>query len=104
MTWDPGYLKPHGTIAAYRRHYRLGEKPCEPCRQAESRRHADRSPEQRHAYYLASLPAPIVHLGRAIPACGADGLTVALTMTAGGVTCPRCERTGAYQTALARAS
>jgi len=30
--------QPHGTPAAYRRHYRHGEKPCEACRQAENRR------------------------------------------------------------------
>jgi hypothetical protein len=41
-------LRPHGTPAAYRRHYRRGEKPCEACRQAESRRHADNP--QRAAY------------------------------------------------------
>jgi hypothetical protein len=29
--------KPCGTLAAYRRHYRHGEKPCESCRQACSR-------------------------------------------------------------------
>jgi hypothetical protein len=39
VTWaDP---RPHGTIAAYRRHYRHGEKPCEACRQAELRRQED---------------------------------------------------------------
>lgn len=27
-------LTPHGTSAAARRHYRHGEKPCEPCRAA----------------------------------------------------------------------
>jgi WhiB family redox-sensing transcriptional regulator len=34
--------RPHGTLTAYRRHYRLGEKPCEPCRQANARDLADR--------------------------------------------------------------
>ena len=29
--------RPHGTTAAYRRHYRHGGKPCEACRQAEAR-------------------------------------------------------------------
>lgn len=27
-------LMPHGTTAAYRRHYRRGERPCGPCEQA----------------------------------------------------------------------
>lgn len=35
-------LRPHGTPAAYRRHYRRGERPCEACRRAEALRHADR--------------------------------------------------------------
>ena len=29
-------LEPHGTVAAYRRHYRRGQKPCQLCREAES--------------------------------------------------------------------
>lgn len=30
-----GYkLQPHGTLAAYRRHYRRGEKPCTACKSA----------------------------------------------------------------------
>lgn len=33
--------RPCGTTAAYKRHIRRGEKPCEECRQAEKRRHAD---------------------------------------------------------------
>ena len=32
----PREPKPHGTVAAYRRHQRAGEQPCEPCRQAWS--------------------------------------------------------------------
>ena len=35
-------LAPHGTPAAARRHYRRGEKPCEPCRGAANR---DRRPD-----------------------------------------------------------
>ena len=35
-------LAPHGTLAAYRRHYRRGTKPCEPCAQAKSRYNAGR--------------------------------------------------------------
>jgi hypothetical protein len=33
--------EPCGTVAAYRRHYRHGEKPCRSCRQAEARYRAD---------------------------------------------------------------
>jgi hypothetical protein len=33
--------QPHGTVAAARRHYRHGERPCEPCRQAERRHWQD---------------------------------------------------------------
>lgn len=35
-------VKPCGTSAAYKRHYRHGEKPCEACRQANIRDTADR--------------------------------------------------------------
>lgn len=34
----PGEPQPHGTVAAYRRHRRRGEKPCEECREAENAR------------------------------------------------------------------
>jgi hypothetical protein len=34
-------VQPCGTVAAYRRHYRHGEKPCWSCRQARSRWAAD---------------------------------------------------------------
>lgn len=47
--WEWADRKPHGTTAAYRRHFRLGEKPCEPCRQAEARRHADYRAERTAA-------------------------------------------------------
>lgn len=33
---------PYGTLAACRRHYRRGEKPCEACSQAQRRRWAER--------------------------------------------------------------
>lgn len=33
--WD---LSPHGTAAAYRRHLRHDEKPCDACTEAEARR------------------------------------------------------------------
>lgn len=32
--WSETALKPHGTAAAYRRHYRHSEMPCEACRRA----------------------------------------------------------------------
>jgi len=40
--WQWPDVKPCGTLAACRRHYRRGEKPCESCRQAEQRRWQDR--------------------------------------------------------------
>jgi hypothetical protein len=32
----PRQLKPHGTVAAYRRHQRADEEPCAPCKAAWS--------------------------------------------------------------------
>jgi hypothetical protein len=42
-TGQPGRAatQPHGTPAAFRRHKRAGEDPCEPCRRAESERQAE---------------------------------------------------------------
>ncbi len=40
--WDWAAVKPCGTLAAYRRHLRRGEPPCESCRQANSRANDDR--------------------------------------------------------------
>ena len=34
----PGEMQPCGTVAAYRRHRRRGEKPCDACREAENAR------------------------------------------------------------------
>ena len=45
-SWPPG-TAPHGTMAAHRRHQRAGQKPCEDCRQAQSRAIADRARRQR---------------------------------------------------------
>ena len=42
-------LRPHGTAAAARRHYRRGERLCESCRQYEIRRHAGRREQLRRA-------------------------------------------------------
>ena len=46
----PRKLKPHGTPAAYRRHVKAGEVPCEPCREAES--------ERQRQLYRARKEAP----------------------------------------------
>ena len=35
-------IRPHGTEARARRHYRAREKPCEPCRLAANRAHVYR--------------------------------------------------------------
>ena len=42
-------VKPCGTVAAYRRHYRRGEKKDQACKQAEARRKADREAALRRA-------------------------------------------------------
>lgn len=34
----PRELEPHGTVAAFKRHKRAKETPCDPCRLAEKRR------------------------------------------------------------------
>lgn len=36
----PRELAPHGTVAAFRRHKRAKETPCDPCREAERDRQA----------------------------------------------------------------
>jgi hypothetical protein len=41
--------RPHGTRSAARRHYRHGEQPCEPCRQAEARYWRDVASPRRAA-------------------------------------------------------
>ena len=44
MSWRPSWnLEPCGTLAAYRRHSRSGEKPCEACRQARNAANRARS-------------------------------------------------------------
>lgn len=40
--WKPWALKPHGTVAAARRHYRRNEKPCEACLWAQNQAAAER--------------------------------------------------------------
>jgi len=34
--WEEWMREPHGTLAAARRHYRAGEKPCRECREADA--------------------------------------------------------------------
>jgi hypothetical protein len=45
--WADSVVKPCGTPAAYRRHKRHGERPCESCAQAERRRNQDRMRARR---------------------------------------------------------
>jgi hypothetical protein len=52
----PLELKPHGTEAAARRHYRLGEKPCEACRGAASTRHAERNGADPYWRFTPAVP------------------------------------------------
>jgi hypothetical protein len=42
-------VKPHGTAAAARRHYRHGTPPCDSCRQHEKRRGEDYRRDPRRA-------------------------------------------------------
>jgi hypothetical protein len=42
LPWWAPELKPCGTLAAYRRHQRRGEKSCKTCRQAVARDWRDR--------------------------------------------------------------
>lgn len=52
MRWSD--VKPCGTNAAYRRHKRHGEKPCESCRQAHHRYNADAKRRRRERKALAA--------------------------------------------------
>jgi hypothetical protein len=40
--WSDLDLKPHGTTAAYRRHYRRGTFPCDACKRAVALYQAER--------------------------------------------------------------
>ena len=42
IRWHRRDVQPHGTGAAWRRHYRRGEKPCEACRGWRAREDTDR--------------------------------------------------------------
>lgn len=48
-------LKPCGTWAAYKRHLRAGETPCEPCRQAARDQKNDRNEARRRARQAAGF-------------------------------------------------
>ena len=57
--WQPRQrfdIRPHGTEACARRHWRKGEKPCEACRAADNRAHAWRA--ARRAISASVLPEP----------------------------------------------
>lgn len=45
--WGELDRRPHGTLAAYRRHQRHGEQPCPPCRAANARALADRDARRK---------------------------------------------------------
>jgi hypothetical protein len=45
--WPEWRLRPHGTSARHRWHYRHGEKPCEACREAHNRDHAAAERQRR---------------------------------------------------------
>ena len=47
--WHWADTRPHGTIAAARRHYRHGEKPCRSCLQAMARYWEDTGSALRRA-------------------------------------------------------
>jgi hypothetical protein len=76
-------LRPHGTAAAARRHYRRGTPVCDPCRQYESRRVRDvpRRPHVTHA-----------DRGDGYPRCGVWNIDSPLIAAPGEtVTCKRCD-------------
>jgi hypothetical protein len=50
-------LKPHGTLAAYRRHERAGEKPCDACREFYNRQRRENSPVRLAEQALQELHA-----------------------------------------------
>lgn len=55
-----GPLKPCGTTAAYRRHLRAGEKPCDACRKAAYRAETSRRRPYAQAPELFRGKTPIV--------------------------------------------
>lgn len=49
-----GTLAPHGTWAAYMRHLRHGEPPCEPCQEAARQREHDRDRSERVRIHIGA--------------------------------------------------
>jgi hypothetical protein len=62
----PRPTAPHGTPAAARRHWRHGEKPCEPCRVAANRYRAVREGRPDDPYEELQ-PAPRAAIRNALP-------------------------------------
>ena len=56
-------IRPHGTEARARRHWRKSEKPCEACRAADNRAHAWRAARRTQA--ASVLPEPAEEARRA---------------------------------------
>ena len=62
----PRPLAPHGTVAAYKRHLKLREEPCEPCREAKRA-------ARRGEYEASKAPRADVVVPSTLPAAsGAD--------------------------------
>ena len=58
--WQPRQrfdIRPHGTEARARRHWRKGEKPCEACRAADNRAHAWRAARRTRATSVPPEPS-----------------------------------------------
>jgi hypothetical protein len=55
QTWDELDRQPHGTLAAYQRHRRRGERQCYACLQANARARVD---QQGGTYIGPSIPDP----------------------------------------------
>jgi hypothetical protein len=51
----PLFAPPHGTPSAYRQHYRLGEKPCPACVEAEQRRKQPHNPDSRRGSWYRPI-------------------------------------------------
>jgi len=97
-TWAPHLRKPHGTLAAYRRHFRRGEKPCPACRRANAAVQRQKR-EAAMAVHFGYVP----ELFAAHPSCGhrEDAGPLKLTSDPAEVTCGVCKQTRPYRTAVA---
>lgn len=68
-------LKPHGTLAAYRRHLRHGETPCNACREASrNSRRANREAVRPKLTAVPDSPPPVVEVDPLVDAL--DSLAV----------------------------